>query len=160
MPAIGATDPADPTSSPPPVTTMTTMTFMGGGGGGGSHDGSKNISTAQTGSRENAFDYKFFWSVLYLTPMAWCILFLSAIVWLKFQCLVTLMCALVLSAANVYGYYKCSTDQRERWSSWMTTGAGMSAMVRNSNTVGRIFGLFGGTGNTNGGRQQLPRSMS
>ena len=159
MPAIGATDPADPTSSPPPVTTMTTMTSMGGGGGGGGHDGSKNISTAQTGSRENAF-YNFFWSVLYLTPMAWCILFLLAVVWLKFQCLVTLMCALVLSAANVYGYYKCSTDQRERWSSWMTTGARMSAVVRNSNTVGRIFGLFGGMGNTNGGRQQLPRSMS
>ena len=134
---------------------MTTMTSMGGGGGGGYYT-SRKISTAQTVSHENAFDYRFCWSVLYLTQMAWCILFLSVVVWLKFQCLVTLMCALVLSATNVYGYYKCSTDQRERWSSWMTTGAGMSAMVRNLNTVGRIYGLFGGTGNT-GVQQQVPQ---
>lgn len=98
--------------------------------------------------KANAFDSKFFWSILYLTPLIWVFFFLSAILWLKFQCFVTLSCALVLSASNVYGYYKCSADQREKVNEWMNTGAqyGMSAMLRSPNVFGRLGSMFGGAG--------------
>lgn len=98
--------------------------------------------------KANAFDSKFFWSILYLTPLIWVFFFLSAILWLKFQCFVTLSCALVLSASNVYGYYKCSADQREKVNEWMNSGAqyGMSAMLRSPNVFGRLGSMFGGAG--------------
>lgn len=112
---------------------------------------------------KNAFDSNFFWSVLYLTPILWCILSLSAILWLNFHNLITLICALVLSISNVVGYYKCSADQRERWSQLWMNGAGAAAaagssstgvmsaiMMRNSNAVNRMYGIFGG-------RQQVPQ---
>ena len=98
--------------------------------------------------KANAFDSKFFWSILYLTPLIWVFFFLSAILWLKFQCFVTLSCALILSASNVYGYYKCSADQREKVNEWMNSGAqyGMSAMLRSPNVFGRLGSMFGGAG--------------
>lgn len=100
----------------------------------------------------NTFDYRFFWSVLYLSPVLWGFLFLSAVLFLKFQCFVTLSCALVLAASNVYGYYKCSADQREKLNEWMNTGAqmGMGAMMR-SGMLGRLFGGGGA------GQQQVPQ---
>ncbi|KAL9179797.1 hypothetical protein ACHAXT_007767 [Thalassiosira profunda] len=108
-------------------------------------------------ARMNAFDSKFFWSVLYLTPALWGLLFLSAILWLQFQCFVTVTCAVVLSASNVYGYYKCSSDQKEKWSQWMNQGAqmGMSAMMR-----GGVFGWLGSrlSGGGGGSMQQVPQN--
>ena len=111
-------------------------------------------TTTATTTTTNTFDYRFFWSILYLSPVLWGLLFLSAVLWLKFQCFVTVTCALVLSASNVYGYYKCSADQRAKLNEWMNTGAqmGMSAMLRNG-MLGRLFG--GGSGS--GGRQQVPQ---
>jgi len=105
----------------------------------------------------NAFDSKFFWSVLYLTPILWGVLFLSAILWLKFNCFVTLSCAMVLSCSNVYGYYKCSADQRQKVNEWMNSGAsyGMSAMMRSPGVLGRLSGMFGSGG---GSMQQVPQS--
>lgn len=103
----------------------------------------------------NSFDSKFFWTVLYITPAIWCLLFLSAMLWLEFQCFVLLSCALVLSGSNVYGYYKCSADQRERWNEWINTGTqmGMSAMMNNSGMFGWVRNrLFGGVG-----RQRVPQ---
>ena len=77
--------------------------------------------------------------------------------WLEFQCFVLLACALVLSASNVYGYYKCSADQRARWNEWINTGTqmGMSAMMNNSGMFGWARSrLFGGGGV---GRQRVPQ---
>ena len=112
---------------------------------------SADVNSAK--SNVNAFDSKFFWGILYLTPVLWGLFFLTALLWLQFQCFVTLATALVLSASNVYGYYKCSADQREKWNQWMSTGAqmGVSAMMRNG-----MFGrLFGGRGS---GMQQPPQT--
>lgn len=104
----------------------------------------------------NAFDSKFFWAILYIAPVLWGICFMSALLFFKFQCFVTLSCALALSASNVYGYYKCSTDQREKWNQWMNAGAqiGVSAMMRNG-----VFGWLGNrfTGSGGGNRQQVPQ---
>ena len=130
------------------------------------NNSSSSSSSRGENNKNNAFDTNFFWAVLYLTPVLWCILSLSAILWLNFRNLVTLICALVLSISNAVGYYKCSADQRERWSQlWMNGGASaagssssstpgaMSAiMTRNSNAVmNRMYGIFGGR------QQQVPR---
>ena len=127
---------------------------------------SSSSSRGENNNKNNAFDTNFFWAVLYLTPVLWCILSLSAILWLNFRNLVTLICALVLSISNVVGYYKCSADQRERWSQLWTNGgdaaaAGSSSstpgvmsaiMTRNSNAVmNRMYGIFGGR------QQQVPQ---
>lgn len=51
-------------------------------------------------STTNNFDSKFFWSVLYLTPVLWGVFTLSAVLFLRFNCFITLSCALVLSASR------------------------------------------------------------
>lgn len=101
------------------------------------------------------FDSKFFWAILYLTPVLWMLCFVSAILWFRFQCFVTLSCALVLSASNVYGYYQCSKDQKQQMQEWMNTGAemGVRAMARNG-MFGWMGGMFGGGA---GGRQAVPQ---
>ena len=121
-------------------------------GGGGAY--SSTGTNTRNSKIVSSFDSKFFWSILYLTPVMWSISFLSAILWFQFQCFVTLSCALVLSASNVYGYYKCSADQREKLKEWMDTGAemGVRAMVSNG-MLGWMMGRFGG-GGTGGGRMQ------
>lgn len=131
-------------SAAPAIPPPTTTTSVGG-------------APTPTMRTNNSFDSKFFWTVLYITPVIWCLLFLSAMLWLEFQCFVLLACALVLSASNVYGYYKCSADQRARWNEWINTGTqmGMSAMMNNSGMFGWVRSrLFGGGGV---GRQRVPQ---
>lgn len=117
-----------------------------------------NLQTGETewvfesaaGRQTNKFDSRFFWTVLYVTPLVWGVLFLSAILWLKFNCLVTLAVALVLSGSNVAGYYKCSSDQRQKMNELLNKGmaSGMSMAFRNG-MLGRFFG---------GGRTQVPQT--
>lgn len=97
--------------------------------------------TSEGGSNVNSFDSRFFWGVLYATPLLWMFFFLTAMLWLQFQCFVTLVTALVLSCSNVYGYYQCSADQRRKVADWMNTGMemGMGAMIRGG-MIGRLFG--------------------
>jgi hypothetical protein len=89
----------------------------------------------------NPFDRSVFWTVLYLTPCVWSVLFIFAILRMQLQWLMIVMMALALSGANVYGYYKCSTDQRAKFQQMMQTGAqqGAMAMVRN-NMLGLLTG--------------------
>ncbi|KAL3786273.1 hypothetical protein HJC23_005351 [Cyclotella cryptica] len=98
--------------------------------------------TSEAGSRGmNSFDSRLFWGVLYATPLLWTFFFLTAMLWLQFQCFVTLVTALVLSCSNVYGYYKCSADQRQKVAEWMNSGVemGVGAMMRGG-MLGRLFG--------------------
>ena len=146
-------------SAPPATTTTTTTTTAAIGGGYGS--GAKP-PTSPGATTTNAFDSRFFWSVLYLAPVAWFVLFLSAALTLNFQSLVALSGALVLSASNVYGYYMCSADQRRRWSEWMSAGANVGVMtsaMRNSRSLGWLFGRGGGGRPPagGGGRQRVPQ---
>lgn len=132
-----------------PTISQSATNSVGGGG-------VPALAPAPALRRNKSFDSNFFWIILYITPVIWCLLFLSAMLWLEFQCFVLLACALVLSASNVYGYYKCSADQRERWNEWINTGTqmGMSAMMNNSSMFGWVRSrLFGGGG---AGRQRVP----
>jgi hypothetical protein len=89
----------------------------------------------------NAFDRRVFWTVLYATPMVWTALFLLGLLKFNFSWLMVVMMALALNSANVYGYYKCSTDQKAKFQQMMQTGAseGAAYMIR-SNMLSFVTG--------------------
>ena len=89
----------------------------------------------------NKFDRSVFWTVLYLTPVLWGALFVWGLLGLKFNWLLICVIALTLSMANVYGYYKCSTEQAAQFQQMMQAGAqqGAMAMMR-SNMLGVLTG--------------------
>ena len=89
----------------------------------------------------NKFDRSVFWTVLYVTPLLWAVLFVWGAMSLKFNWLLICVIALALSMANVYGYYKCSTEQAAQFQQMMQAGAqqGAMAMMR-SNMLGVLTG--------------------
>lgn len=93
----------------------------------------------------NQFDRSVFWTVLYGTPLVWAALFILAVVRFHFEWLLVVMIALSLNGANVYGYYKCSSDQKARFQRMMQQGAqqGAMAMMRSS-----VMNALTGTGGT------------
>ena len=118
------------------------------------------VPTSEQGSKINSFDSKYFWMILYITPLLWTFFCLTAILWFQFQCFVTLATALVLSSSNVYGYYKCSADQRQKVAEWMDQGfqLGVGAMVRNG-MFGRMGGLFRRESDSGSQQQNVPNTM-
>jgi hypothetical protein len=97
----------------------------------------------------NSFDRSVFWTVLYATPVVWSALLILGILKLSVSWLLIVIMALTLSCANVYGYYKCSTDQKARFQQMMQQGAqqGAMAMMR-SNMLSVLTGV--NRGNSNG----------
>lgn len=95
----------------------------------------------------NKFDNSIFWSVLYMTPLVWFGLFIIGILKLELGWLLTVCMALALSLANVYGYYKCSSDQKAKFQQMMAQGAqaGAMSMIR-SNVFGFLASSASGTG--------------
>ena len=90
-------------------------------------------------TRKNAVDNSIFWTVLYGTPVVWGVLCFVALIKLHFGWMITVILGLSLSVANVYGYWKCSSDQKAKFQRMMARGAemGTMAMVRNN-----FFGYF------------------
>jgi hypothetical protein len=95
----------------------------------------------------NAFDRRVFWTVLYATPLVWAALFLLGLLKFNLSWLMVVSMALALNSANVYGYYKCSSDQKQKFQQMMTTGASQGAayMVR-SNVLSFITGTSSASG--------------
>lgn len=93
----------------------------------------------------NKFDSSVFWTVLYATPVVWSALMVVGILKFNLGWLIVVMTAISLSGANVYGYYKCSSDQKAKFQQMMTQGAQAGAM-----TVmrGNMFSWLTGTSNT------------
>lgn len=102
----------------------------------------KWIFESKNESAKNKFDQSVFWTVLYVTPLVWSVLFLWGL--LKFQLgwLLTVCMGGSLSVANVYGYYKCSSDQKAKFTQMIQQGAqqGALAAVR-SNLFGMLLGV-------------------
>ncbi len=73
-------------------------------------DGSEwKFESLQEGQRAvNTFDSRIFWMVLYGTPLVWVLLGLVAFLKLNVEYLLLVVIALILSVANLIGYYKCS----------------------------------------------------
>jgi hypothetical protein len=72
-----------------------------------------------------------FWGVIYVTPIVWALLFIVGFFRLHFGWLIVVVVALTLSFSNVYGYWKCSSDQKLKFSQMISTGAqmGMTSAV-------------------------------
>lgn len=89
----------------------------------------------------NKFDRSVFWTTLYGTPLVWAGLFVFAIMRFHVTWLMIVVIALALNGANVYGYYKCSTDQKAKFQQMMQQGAqqGAMAMMQN-NMIGILTG--------------------
>jgi Eukaryotic protein of unknown function (DUF846) len=87
----------------------------------------------------NAFDRKVFWTVLYATPVIWIFLFGFGLFRMTFSWLIIVIMALALGGANVYGYYKCSTDQKARFQQMMQSGAQQGAMAMISSSMMSIL---------------------
>lgn len=89
----------------------------------------------------NKFDSSVFWTVLYLTPLVWSALLFIGILKFNLGWLIIVVMALALSLANVYGYYKCSSDQKAQFQQMMQQGAQAGAMsMLRSNMLGYLAG--------------------
>ena len=97
----------------------------------------------------NKVDSTIFWTVLYITPVVWGFLLLFGLLRLQVGWLLVVTMALSLSLANVYGYYKCSSDQKAKFQQMTTEYAqrGVMTAVR-SNLFGMLIGTGGGGGPT------------
>jgi len=90
-------------------------------------------------SYNNSFDKMTFWGVTYATPVVWGLLFIVGILKFHFGWLIVVIVALTLSFSNVYGYWKCSTDQKAKLSLMISTGAqmGMTSALQHD-VLGRM----------------------
>jgi hypothetical protein len=97
----------------------------------------------------NPFDKNVFWTVLYATPLAWGAFFVMALISFHWEWLLVDGLALALAGANVYGYYKCSTDQKARFERMMQQGAqqGAMAMMRHQ-MLSMLTGVQSGGGSS------------
>jgi hypothetical protein len=101
----------------------------------------------------NVFDRRVFWTVLYATPLIWAVLLGFALLKLRLSWLLIVVMALALGGANVYGYYKCSSDQKVRFQQMMQNGAQQGAMAMMRSSVMSIF-----TGTSTASSTQLPNN--
>jgi len=87
----------------------------------------------------NAVDSSIFWTVLYSTPVIWSFLFFTALMRLHFGWMITVILAITMTGSNVYGYWKCSSDQKAKFQRLMTRGTefGATTLLKNN-----FFGIF------------------
>jgi hypothetical protein len=106
----------------------------------------------------NKFDSSVFWTVLYATPLVWLALFVIGVLKFNLGWLIIVVMALALSFANVYGYYKCSNDQKAKFQQMMAQGAqaGAMTMIR-SNMLGWLTGTTSSSSPTQQQQQQPPQ---
>jgi len=79
-------------------------------------------------------DARLFWWGLYGTPVVWILLLLVALLKFNVQWMVIVVVALVLSGANIVGYYKCSKDQKKKVQSLVQGGTLLSSLGSNAVT--------------------------
>lgn len=109
----------------------------------------------------NKFDNGVFWGVTYGTPFIWSALFLVGLLKLELGWLMVVAIALVLSCSNVYGYWKCSTDQKVKFEQMIAQGAqmGVSSAIRH-NVMGRISELAAARSQNNTSQGQTQPGMN
>jgi hypothetical protein len=97
-------------------------------------------------------DARLFWTGLYATPVIWAVFLLVAILKFSVSWLVIVLVALVLSFANIVGYYKCSNDQKKRVQSMVQGAAFKTAFGLGTSAVQSLvtsaFGAVTGSGAT------------
>lgn len=111
-------------------------------------ESASQMNSSQTYKKKNPFDNTVFWGFIYATPLVWTFLFFIGFLKLEFNWLITVIMGMSLSYANLYGYWKCSSDQKAKFNQMMTQGAQMGAMslIRNN-----FFGFLGSGGGSAAG---------
>merc|ERR1712146_764934 len=98
-------------------------------------------------------DSRLFWWGLYGTPVIWVIFFIVGILKFSLQWMIIVMVALVLSGANIVGYYKCSADSKKKMEELMKSGSVSVAVGVGksmfSSFMGGLTSAFGGNNNGN-----------
>lgn len=78
----------------------------------------------------NVTDGRIFWWSLYLTPVVWVLLGVVCVLKFNLSYLLLVVVALVLSCANIYGYYHCNKDATEQMRSYVQQTVLGAAMDR------------------------------
>ena len=87
----------------------------------------------------NAFDQTWFWTILYATPCVWFFFFFLGVLRLHFSWLITVSFGIALNCANVYGYWRCSKDQKAKFDAMLQRGAVAGATnVMKYNVLGKM----------------------
>ncbi|EQC27098.1 hypothetical protein SDRG_15106 [Saprolegnia diclina VS20] len=86
-------------------------------------------------------DAKVFWTGLYGAPGVWVLFLLIAVLKFNLEWALIAIVALMLSAANIVGYTKCSKDAKNKMKSMMASGA-LEALQ--SSTGSTILSTLGG----------------
>lgn len=76
----------------------------------------------------NRFDKNIFWFVLMATPLIWISFLALSLFNLQFEWMMVLLMAIALSGSNVYGYFRCSREQKAQFQQMMQNGAQQGAM--------------------------------
>ncbi|EGC37530.1 hypothetical protein DICPUDRAFT_53921 [Dictyostelium purpureum] len=88
--------------------------------------------TAEEGYKANQIESYIFWLGLYATPLVWVLFFIVCIFKLQFIWILIPIIAICLSLANIYGFYKCSSNSGSIVSSFATNLIGKSIMSKAS----------------------------
>lgn len=84
----------------------------------------------------NVTDGRIFWWTMYFTPVIWVLLGVICVLKFTFSYLLIAIIALVLSGANIIGYYKCNKDATEQIKSYL--GKTMLGHAMEQSGLGRL----------------------
>lgn len=89
----------------------------------------------------SSVDSRMFWGGLYVAPLCWAFLLVVGVLRLQFEYLPIVIAALMLSFANIVGYYRCSNSAKERMKSMVEQGMhhGSMAALENSSIRGWVL---------------------
>lgn len=99
--------------------------------------------------KTNKLDTRIFWLVLYATPAIWGLLFFFGMIKFEFNWLIIDGVALTLSGANVYGYYRCSSEQNVKFKAMLQQGSDnlvASAFKQGPGMIGKLTKFASATG--------------
>lgn len=94
------------------------------------------FETVQDRESLNVVDGRIFWWTLYICPIVWIILGVVCVLKMRISYLIMIVIALVLSAANIVGYYKCNKDATEQIRNYI--GKTMLDHAMSQSSFGRI----------------------
>lgn len=112
-------------------------------------DETRWIFESKENVKVNSFDQTWFWTTLYATPVVWIAFFIMGILRLNFGWLITVSIGIALNCANVYGYWRCSKDQKAKFQQMVQRGAEFGAVTAiRHNVLGKMAEFAGNIGGT------------
>lgn len=94
------------------------------------------FETIEDRANLNVTDGRIFWWTLYINPLIWVILGIVCVLKFNVSYLLMVTIALVLSGANIIGYYKCNKDATEQMRNYI--GKTMLGHVMEQSGLGRF----------------------